>query len=311
MINSKVFILVFFSLLVLNLKVLSKEDVFISYKINDEIITNIDIKKEAQYLIALNNQLVNLKRNEILNVAKESALREKLKKMELLKYFNFENEDRGTDQYIKKIYSKLKLSNKVEFEEYLNKYELTVDYVEKKIRIEMYWNQLIYEKYKSQVNIDIIKLKKKIKENQNNLKDKMYQLSEIVFEINDKTDLDKKNQNIRESIKEIGFQNTANIYSISDSSKFGGDIGWIEETKLSKNILEEISKLNIGEHSLPMQIGRDYLILKIENIKIEKKMTDLKQELEKKIQFDTTRQLERFSKIYYNKVKINSVINEQ
>jgi peptidyl-prolyl cis-trans isomerase SurA len=311
MINSKVFILVFFSLLVLNLKVLSKEDVFISYKINDEIITNIDIKKEAQYLIALNNQLVNLKRNEILNVAKESALREKLKKMELLKYFNFENEDRGTDQYIKKIYSKLKLSNKVEFEEYLNKYELTVDYVEKKIRIEMYWNQLIYEKYKSQVNIDIIKLKKKIKKNQNNLKDKMYQLSEIVFEINDKTDLDKKNQNIRESIKEIGFRNTANIYSISDSSKFGGDIGWIEETKLSKNILEEISKLNIGEHSLPMQIGRDYLILKIENIKIEKKMTDLKQELEKKIQFDTTRQLERFSKIYYNKVKINSVINEQ
>ena len=311
MINSKVFILVFFSLLVLNLKVLSKEDVFISYKINDEIITNIDIKKEAQYLIALNNQLVNLKRNEILNVAKESALREKLKKMELLKYFNFENEDRGTDQYIKKIYSKLKLSNKVEFEEYLNKYELTVDYVEKKIRIEMYWNQLIYEKYKSQVNIDIIKLKKKIKKNQNNLKDKMYQLSEIVFEINDKTDLDKKNQNIRESIKEIGFRNTANIYSISDSSKFGGDIGWIEETKLSKNILEEISKLNIGEHSLPMQIGRDYLILKIENIKIEKKMTDLKQELEKKIQFDTTRQLERFSKIYYNKIKINSVINEQ
>jgi len=311
MINSKVFILVFFSLLVLNLKVLSMEDVFISYKINDEIITNIDIKKEAQYLIALNNQLVNLKRNEILNVAKESALREKLKKMELLKYFNFENEDRGTDQYIKKIYSKLKLSNKVEFEEYLNKYELTVDYVEKKIRIEMYWNQLIYEKYKSQVNIDIIKLKKKIKKNQNNLKDKMYQLSEIVFEINDKTDLDKKNQNIRESIKEIGFRNTANIYSISDSSKFGGDIGWIEETKLSKNILEEISKLNIGEHSLPMQIGRDYLILKIENIKIEKKMTDLKQELEKKIQFDTTRQLERFSKIYYNKVKINSVINEQ
>ena len=272
MINSKVFILVFFSLLVLNLKVLSKEDVFISYKINDEIITNIDIKKEAQYLIALNNQLVNLKRNEILNVAKESALREKVKKMELLKYFNYEKEDRGTDQYIKKIYSKLKLSNKVEFEEYLNKYELTVDYVEKKIRIEMYWNQLIYEKYKSQVNIDIIKLKKKIKKNQNNLKDKMYQLSEIVFEINDKTDLDKKNQNIRESIKEIGFQNTANIYSISDSSKFGGDIGWIEETKLSKNILEEISKLNIGEHSLPMQIGRDYLILKIENTRYENRI---------------------------------------
>ena len=196
MINNKISILVIFFLF-LNLKALSKEDVFISYKINDEIITNIDIKKEAQYLIALNNQLTNLKKNEILKIARESALREKLKKIELLKYFNFEKEDDGTDQYVKSIYLKLKLNSEVEFEEYLNKYELTVDYVEKKIRIEMYWNQLIYEKYKSQVNIDIVKLKKEIKKNQNNLKNKIYQLSEIVFEIDDKTDFDKKNQNIR------------------------------------------------------------------------------------------------------------------
>ena len=309
MINNKISILVIFFLF-LNLKALSKEDVFISYKINDEIITNIDIKKEAQYLIALNNQLTNLKKNEILKIARESALREKLKKIELLKYFNFEKEDDGTDQYVKSIYLKLKLNSEVEFEEYLNKYELTVDYVEKKIRIEMYWNQLIYEKYKSQVNIDIVKLKKEIKKNQNNLKNKIYQLSEIVFEIDDKTDFDKKNQNIRESIKEIGFQNTANIYSISDSAKFGGDIGWVEETKLSKNILTAVSELNIDEYTLPMQIGSDYLILKINDIKYEKKINDLNEELEKKIQFNTTEQLERFSKIYYKKVKINSIINE-
>ena len=138
----------------------------------------------------------------------------------------------------------------------------------------------------------------------------MYKFSEIVFEIDNKTDFDKKNKNINESIGEIGFQNTANIYSISDSSKFGGDIGWIEETKLSKNILSIISKLNVGEHSRPIQIGSDYLILKIEETKLEKKTTNESEELKKRIQFDTSKQLDRFSKIYYDKVKINSTINE-
>ena len=174
----------------------------------------------------------------------------------------------------------------------------------------MYWNQLIYQKYINQINIDKTKLKNEIKKNKDNLENKIYQLSEIVFEVDNKTTLDKKNKDINESISEIGFKNTANIYSISDSSKFGGDIGWIEETKLSKNILTIISKLNVGEYSPSIQLGSDYLILKIEEIKFEKKITDKDEELNKRVEFDTNRQLEQFSKIYYNKVKINSVINE-
>ena len=310
MINNKFFICLVFVFFAFNLNVLSKEDVFISYKINDEIITNIDIEKEAQYLIALNNQLKNLGKKEILGISKESALREKIKKIELLKYFDVDGKDQNVDEYLKNIYIKLKLNNRNELEEYLNEYGLTVSYVSKKIQIELLWNQLIYEKYKNQINIDVKKLKDKIEKDKNNLEYKMYQLSEIVFEIDNKKNFDKKNKDIVESIDEIGFQNTANIYSIASSSKFGGNIGWIEEAKLSKKILSVVSKLNIGDHSLPIQLGSDYLILKLEEIKFEKKNIDKKQELQKRIKFDQNKQLERFSKIYYNKVKINSVINE-
>jgi peptidyl-prolyl cis-trans isomerase SurA len=313
MINSKLFIFAFTILAIFNLKVLSMEDVFILYKIDNKIITNIDIEKEAKYLIALNNQLKNLEKSKIFKIAKESAVRENIKKIELLKYFNLENESKNKDfeSYIKNIYLQLKLNNKREFEEYLNSYGLTTDYVEKKIQIEVYWNQLIYEKYKNQLNIDIIKLKDEIKKNEKKLKEKTYELSEIIFEIDGKNNFDKKNQSINESINEIGFKNTANIYSISDSAKFGGNIGWIEETKLSKNILKIISKLDVGDHSSSIQIGSNYLILKIEEIKFKKKVINADEVLEKKIQFETSQQLDRFSKIFYKKVKINLAINAQ
>ena len=130
--NSKIFVIIFFIFLAFTFKVSSKEDVFISYKVNDQIITNIDIKKEAQYLISLNNQLTNLGENEILRISKESALREKIKKIELIKYFNLGGEDQNITAYIERIYLQLKLNDRMELEEYLNKYGITVDYVEKK-----------------------------------------------------------------------------------------------------------------------------------------------------------------------------------
>jgi peptidyl-prolyl cis-trans isomerase SurA len=310
-INNKIFIFVMFVLLIFNLKVSSKEDVSILYKVNNRIITNIDIKKETQYLIALNNQLTNLKKNEILKISRESALREKIKEIELLKYFDLESTNKNINQYLENMYLRLRLSSAKEFEEHLNKYGLTLGYVEKKIKIEMYWNKLIYDKHISQISIDKSRLKDEIKKNKDNLKDKLYQLSEIIFEIDNKISFDKKNKEIVESIGKIGFKNTANIYSISDSSKLGGDIGWIEEAKLSKNILDIVSKLNIGEYTMPIQVGSNYLILKLDEIKFKEKINDVDEELKKRIQFDTSRQLERFSKIYYNKVKINSVINEK
>lgn len=303
-------ILFFILLIFINFKSFSDENIFIVYNIDNDIITNIDVKKEARYLTMLNQQLVNLDKNKIFEVAKESILRETLKKNELLKFYDLNVADNQTKDYIKTIYQRLKLLNKKEFLKYLKSNGLTIEYVQKKVQIELAWNQLVYEKYKKRINIDSKKLLKEIKANKNLKDEKVFLLSEIIFEKDDQEDINKKIKDIKTSINEIGFKNTANIYSIADSSKFGGNIGWVEEKKLNKKILKELAKLEIGKVSQPIQFGRSFVVLKVEEMKYQKKNTDEKLELKKKIQFETNRQLNQFSKTYYNKIKINTIINE-
>ena len=296
--------------LLTSFSLLSDERAFIVFDVNDQIITNIDIKKESKYLITLNSQLKKLNQKKILDISKESALREKIKEIELLKYFDLTAENPLTEKYIESFYLRLKLTNKVELSSLLNNYGLSMEYVKKKINIELTWNQLIYEKYKDQINIDVNKLKKQISKNKSTTEKKIYQLSEIIFEVDNQKNLDNKVKNIRESIEEIGFKNTANIYSIANTAKFGGEIGWIEEERLSKKVMQELKKRNINDITLPFQTGGSFLILRIDNIKYEQKIIDEKAQLDKIIQFQTDKQLERFSKIYYNKLKINTSINE-
>ena len=297
-------------LLIINTVTYAKERVFIIYNINNDLITNVDLKKETQYLIALNNQLKNLSTNKILNIAKDSILRETVKKIEIEKYFDLKKNNPIVDNYIKNFYTKLNLNNEIEFQEYLQSNGLTMNFVKKKIQIEVEWNKLIYSKFKNQLNIDKEKIRKEILMDKNEEKEKLYLLSEIVFEIDNQNNLNEKKDNINNSINEIGFKNSANIYSISDSSKFGGQIGWVSEKDLSKKIFTKINNLKVGEQTLPINMGASFLILKIDDIKFEKKLIDVKQVLSNKIEIETERQLQRFSKIYFNQVKINTNINE-
>ncbi|MDC3383053.1 peptidylprolyl isomerase [Candidatus Pelagibacter ubique] len=304
------FILFLFLLLIISFKSSTAENFYIVYKINNEIITNSDIEKEYRYLVSLNNQLKNLEKQKIIELSKESALREKIKKIELIKYFDLKTINIDIDNYLENFYRNLNIKNKKEFEEYLQSNNISLNYVRKKIEIEILWNQLIYDRYIGQINIDTNQLKEKVKKLISTKKQKKYSLSEILFDIENNSNFEKKLENINQSISEIGFKNTANIYSISDSSKFGGKIGWIEEQKLSTKILEQLKALEVGQYTSPVQVGSSFLILKIEEIKYENAIINEDEELNKMIQFETSKQLDQFSKIFYEKIKINSFINE-
>jgi len=280
-------------------------EVYIAYKINNEIITNLDINKETRYLIALNNQLKNLDSNQIKKIAQESLIREKIKKNELSKVFKFDQKNPFLDKVIKNFYLKLNLSSKEEFKEYLKDYDITIQEIKKKIEIETLWNQLIFDKFKNQLYINEKKIRKKIDNNKKLKIEKNYLLSEIIFEKIDNQTLDQTAKTIIKSINEIGFENSANIFSLSDSSKFGGNIGWVKEKNLSENIFKEISSLKIGSYTNPIQVGSNMLILKLNNTKSEKIKINYKEELKKMIDFEQDRQLKKFSKIYYNRIKIN------
>ena len=285
------------------------ENVKIILKIDDEIITNIDVQKEYNYLIALNNDFKEVNKEKALLIAKESIIKEKIKKKEIVKYYDLEEESDYLENVIKNFYKNLGLNNKKEFKKYIEKYGLTYRDIKQKIRIETVWNQLIFQKYNKQVKIDLEKLRKKIlkqKENQNS-----YLLSEILFRSEANEDVNKKYELIKKSIENVGFKNSANIYSIADTSKVGGKIGWVNENQLTKEIVKILEKLKINEYTKPINLIEGYLLLKVEDIKkIKNNNLNIDKELKKLENYERNKQLNRMSNIFFNKIKSNTTINE-
>ena len=303
----KNYLLIFFLCLIFN-KSYSIETKII-YNIQNEIITNIDIKKEFKYLVALNNNLKNLKKEKILEISSESIIREKIKEIEISKNFKkIEINKQYLGFLLKNTYSRLNLKSLDEFSIYLINYGLTLDEIKKKITTEALWNELILRKYASQITINKEKLRNKILKD-NNIQSKEFRLSEIIFEIKNKKDLEEKYKEIKKSINEIGFENSASIYSISESSKMGGDIGWINENSFNNKIKKKINYLKIGQISEPIILSNGVLLLKIVDSKNTKANLDQEAELKKAINYERNRQLNQYSKIYYNKIKKNIDFN--
>jgi len=306
----KKIVFIVFLLTLINFKSYSKNNIFIAYKVENEIITNIDIENESKYLIALNNQLQNIDKNKILVIARKSIIKEKIKEIEILKYYKLDQKNPFLKTIIKDFYVRLNLNNELEFENYLTKYDLTIEKVLKKIEIETTWNQLILEKYRNKININLESLKKKISKKEKTKKKISYLLSEIVFEKEKNQSIDEIVKKINISIDEIGFKNTANLYSISDSAKFGGNVGWVEKENLIKKIYKLIIKLKIGKNTKAIQVGNNFLIIKVEDIKESIIKINADKELKKITNYEQNRQLDQFSKIYFNKVKLNTNISE-
>lgn len=295
--------------LLLLLPVAAKETNIV-IKVNNEIITNIDIENEIRYLVALNNELKETSEEILKNLAKQSVIKEKIKKKEVSKYFKFNSSQEYLDTIIKDYYTKLGIDSLENFKIYLQEYDLRLDVVKNKIEIELLWNQLIGRKYQDQININKKDLENKVEEylKENELT-KEFNLSEIVFQIKNDNEVIKKKL-IKKDIVEKGFKSAANIYSISESSKFGGELGWIKSNQLSNKILDILTDLSIDEISEPIKIPNGYMILKINDIRevaIEKDKEKLLDEL---IKVETNNKYSQFSIIYYNKLKLNSVISE-
>ena len=282
----------------------------IIHNIGNEIITNTDIKREFKYLIALNNSLKELSKEKILSISNESIIREKIKKIEISK--NFKEIKLNKEYYeilLKNIYSKLNLKSINEFEIYLKDYDLEINDIKKKITIDALWNELIIQKYKNQISINKSQIKKEILKN-SKVQSKEYQLSEIIFEVKNKEEIQRKYNEVVKSINEIGFENSAATYSFSESAKIGGDIGWINENSVNDVIKKNISGLKVGEFTKPIILSNGILILKLKNTKNLKTTIDIENEFKKAINYERNRQLNQYSKIYYNKIKKNLNFNE-
>ena len=297
--------LIFFSNNILN----ASSNFYIVAKVDNEIITNVDIMNEINYLTALNNDLKNIDKNSLINLAKNSLIREKVKKNEINKNSSNTVDDKILKSLIENYYKRINLNNLDEFKKYLSAYNINLNDVKEKIKIEILWNQVVYFKYNNLLNINIDELKKKVDKNKGkNNEVTKYLLSEILFSINNEESFEKKNNEIKKKIMDNGFKTAANIYSISSTAKFGGRIGLMNEKQISEKILQEIKSIKVGEITNAIDVPSGFLILKLEDKIVENFEKDLKKELENLIRSETDRQLNQFSIIYFNKLKLNSKI---
>ena len=300
-----VIVLIFFTNIAYSFDIENK----ILIKIENEIITSLDIQNEYKYLIALNPDIKKSNKEDIIKLSKRSILQERIKKIEINKNFNNPKiPEKFLKQIMQNIYKRIGFSNIEDFKKYLMNNNINFENVKKKLETEALWNELILIKFSSKVRIDEKELKERIKKNDKFLKS--YLLSEIYFEILNIKELDNKFQEISKTINEKGFDFAALKYSVSPTANIGGKLDWINKNSLNKNIRLAINDLKINDFTKPINVPGGFLILQINDIKNTKIEIDIEKEFKKLENYEKNNQLNQYSKIYFNKVKKDLEISE-
>ncbi len=301
------FFIIFFNLA----NTLYASSIKIIVKLQNEIITNIDIEIEKEYLVFLNPKLKQINNKMIYKIAKDSLIKEIIKKNELKKFFNLEGNYDFNDSIEKNFLKNNNIADKNKFIKFLNSKKLDYEIIKNKIKIESYWNQLVYDKYKNNIKIDIEYLRESVLKQIEKKKTKNeFNISEILFSDTLDEDLNKTFKKISDSIKNVGFENSANLHSISNTSKNGGLIGWVNELQISEVIKKNIIGLDVNEVTKPIKIKGGYLLIKLNDKREIKEKVNVEEQIQELINKERNRQLNAFSNIYYNKLKKNILINE-
>ena len=280
----------------------------ILFKVNNEIVTSLDILHELKYLQTINKEFETIKNEEAFQISKNSLIREKIKEIEIKKIVReIKFKDKILDNLILKYFKELKITSIPEFEKFFLSKDIDPNKIRKKITIEVLWNELIYKKYQKNIKINKQLIVDYLKKNDKQLE---FLISEILFNISENEDLDSKFNLINNSIEKNNFSQAALVYSISETANKGGKLGWVKESILSKNILIELKKLKIGEHTDPILVPGGFLILRLLDLREISKNFDLNKEIKKIVNEKTNQQLNRFSNIYFNKIKKDIKINE-
>ncbi len=280
----------------------------ILFKVNNKIITSIDIQNEMNYLNSVNPSISNLENNKLFEISKNSLIKNKIKEIALEKIVEkIELDKTDFERNLIMNYSKIGINDMNKLQEHLSQFDLNIESLKKRIAIDSFWNQVIYDLYNKNIKIDLEQIKKNILKN--NMQ-KEFLLSEIVFNLDLNENFDEKIKNIKQSIAEKGFENTALIYSTSDTVNTGGKLGWVSENSINQEILNEILNTETNNYTKAIKIPSGFLILKIDEIRETERSIKLEEELQKIVKTKTNEQLNQYSNLFFNKIKKDITINE-
>ena len=278
-------------------------------KVNNNIITSIDIFNEMNNLRFFKKNLNEINDEEIYQIALQSLIRNEIKKNEIIKNFNkIELLDRSyLNNFIERTYKSLNIDNLLDFKNYLADNKVDYKKYEQRLIIDILWNQIIFSKFSNKISINENNLKEKILKQK--IKTKSFNLSEIVFQIESTNDLDNTYSLIKKDIENIGFESAVIKYSISKTANIAGELGWVNEALLDNSLVKELASIPINAITSPIKISGGFLILKKNDTKEEEKEIILEDELSKLINFEKEKQLNSFSNLYFNKIKNDQKIN--
>ena len=309
----KICLVILFLLLGIYSQIYAEEQsITLKYKVNDDLITNYDIVKEAKYLAALNTDLQDINQKQLLEIGKNSLIKEKIKKYELDKYYKINYKSTLANDYIENFKEKLGFENNSNFETYLLSYETSIEEIKRKIIIELTWNKMILDIYQASILIDEKKISEILEKLITEKKaQKSFELNEIVFSEKNKKDFLKKHESIIIDIEKLGFEKAAVIHSISSTASIGGNIGWVNQSQLSEKINNEVANLDLGNYTKPINTAGRSIILQLKNKK-DILIEDINKELElsKIIASEKNRQLNEFSTIHFKKIENKSYVKK-
>ena len=294
---------------ILNINLSNALENKILFKVDNEIITTIDIYEEIRFLKMFNPEMNDLSESELFEISKNSILRDKIKKIEIMNFVKtIKVEDKFIFNLIRSRYSNINISSFEDFENYLKDKNFNVDNIREKFTIELIWNDLIYQKFNKKVVINKDKIRKEILQNPKKKNQREFLLSEITFNVQNQNDLNDRHKKILLDIEKIGFKKSAFIHSDSDTATNGGLIGWIKEDNLNKVIKKSISKLQPGQFSEPIRTSSGFMIIRIDDEKEYASNINLEDKVNEMIRYKTNNQLDQFSSMYFNKIKKDLMI---
>jgi len=305
-----IFIIFYFNLIQHTLS--NDYEIRILYKVNENIITNIDVINEIKYLKLIDENYQNINSGKIKEIALKSLVKEFIKKDEIQKFYNIDYNSPEVDKYLMQLAAKLGLTNISDFDNYLSQNNIKLKDIREKLVIEKTWNSLIYEIYYKKIVINEKQISDKLENIINkNTYQKSFRLSEIVFSASNKSNFEKKYDKILKDIKETNFNQAAIIHSISDTANAGGEIGWVKSSQLSKKIYDELKNLKVEQLTKPITTPGGIMILKINEIKnVPSEEIDKDLELSNMIKNEKNRQLNEYSIIHFKKVEQKSYVKK-
>ena len=300
---------IYLSIIILSINLSNALENKILFKVDNEIITTIDIYEEIRFLKIFNPEMNDLSEAELFEISKNSILRDKIKKIEIMNFVKtLKVENKFIFNLIKSKYSNININSFEDFENYLKDKNFNVDNIREKFTIELIWNDLIYQKFNKKVVINRDKIRKEILQNPKKRNQRELLLSEITFNVKNKNDLNDRHKKILLDIEKVGFKKSAFIHSDSDTATNGGLIGWIKEDNLNKVIKKSISKLQPGQFSEPIRTSSGFMIIRIDDKKEYASNINLEDKVNEMIRYKTNNQLDQFSSMYFNKIKKDLMI---